>query len=131
MIRMPAESTQKNGKVALCQRKANGATAASASRVKWQREGGRGGVLRAIISNISANLSVRPGVASTYTRALGRCWAGFWAVVGLDGLLTYSSGPVAVACCVGWGSTSCPVPHQPRSDPQQQGKWWLLSANGD
>lgn len=49
-------------------------------------------MLRAIISSISANLSVQPGVAPTYRRALGRCWAGFWAVVGLDGLLNLQLG---------------------------------------
>lgn len=69
-------------------------------------------MLRAIISSFSANLSIHAGVAPTYRRALERCWAGFWAVVGFDGLLTYSSGPVTVACCVGWGTTSCSVPHQ-------------------
>lgn len=63
----------------------------SASRFKWQREG-EAGMLRAVISSSSANLPVQPGLAPTYTRALGRCWASFWAAVKFDALLTYSSG---------------------------------------
>lgn len=41
------------------------------------------GLLRAIISPSSADLPIRAGLAPTYTRALGRCWAGFWATLDL------------------------------------------------
>lgn len=85
---------------------------ASASRFGWQWEG-ETGLLRAIISSISGDLPIQPGWAPTYTRALGRCWAGFWAVVGFEGLLTYSPGPGPVGAA--WAAVPpaarCPISH--------------------
>lgn len=58
---------------------------ASASRYGWQQEG-VAGLLRVIISSSSTDLLFQPGLAPSSARALGRCWAGFWAVVGLVNL---------------------------------------------
>lgn len=110
----------------LFQREADGATASFAmpGEPLPADVGGSGrewlGLLRAIISSRLADLPVHAGLAPTYTRVLGRCWAGFWAVVRLDQLLTYSSRqPLPHATGV-WGSTSCSASHQSSSDPLRQ-----------